>query len=64
MTVMAVILGIILVYAIKPVRPGTKNNEIDKVGESLMDLARNLWPNNLIQATLQESQAVLTYPSD
>ncbi len=62
-TVLAVILGIILVTAIHPGQPvsesGDGGDEIKKAGESrnvtaadtLMDLARNLLPPNLIQAS-------------
>jgi len=72
-TVIAVILGIILVSVIHPGRPGVKGEEeITKVGESrnvtavdtLLDLARNLCPPNLVQATIQQYRTVLTYPGD
>lgn len=72
-TVLAVILGIILVSAIHPGNPGHKGEEeIQKVGESrnvtaadtLLDLARNLFPPNLVQATLQQYRTVLTYPGE
>jgi len=72
-TVIAVILGIILVSVIHPGRPGVEgDDEITKVGESrnvtavdtLLDLARNLCPPNLVQATIQQYRTVLTYPGD
>merc|ERR1711997_435617 len=61
-TVVAVILGIILVSTIHPGQPGTEGDEPTKVGESrnvtavdtLLDLARNLVPPNLVQATIQQ----------
>jgi len=72
-TVLAVILGIILVSAIHPGRPGNSGeDEIQGHGESrnvtavdtLLDLARNLFPPNLVQATTQQYRTVLTYPGD
>jgi Na+/H+-dicarboxylate symporter len=71
-TVLAVILGIILVSSIHPGQPGTEGDEPTKVGESrnvtavdtLLDLARNLVPPNLVQATIQQYRTVLTYPGD
>lgn len=72
-TVLAVILGIILVSTIHPGQPGEGGDEdITKAGESrnvtavdtLLDLARNLCPPNLIQATIQQYRTVLTYPGD
>merc|ERR1712038_1039744 len=72
-TVLAVILGIILVSTIHPGRPGEGGDEdITKAGESrnvtavdtLLDLARNLCPPNLIQATIRQYRTVLTYPGD
>jgi len=71
-TVVAVILGIILVTAIHPGKPGDQGDEVAKVGESrnvtavdtLLDLARNLCPPNLVQATIQQYRTVLTYPGE
>jgi Na+/H+-dicarboxylate symporter len=75
-TVLAVILGIILVSVIHPGRPSIKDGNgddgIHKVGESrnvtaadtLLDLVRNLCPPNLVQATLQQYRTVLTYPGN
>lgn len=70
-TVMAVILGIILVSAIHPGSKETKDNAVERVGSSrnvtavdtLLDLARNLFPPNLVQACTQQYRTVLTYPS-
>ncbi|XP_021354519.1 excitatory amino acid transporter 3-like [Mizuhopecten yessoensis] len=58
-TFVAVILGIILVLAIEP---GKKGSKIDKSGsakkadamESLMDLIRNCFPNNLVTACFRK----------
>jgi len=69
-TVMAVILGIILVSAIHPGSVETKDNAVERVGTSrnvtavdtLLDLARNLFPPNLVQACTQQYRTVLTYP--
>ena len=63
-TVLAVILGIILVSAIHPGVAGQAEGDITKVGESrnvtavdtLLDLARNLFPPNLIQVTTSFSR--------
>jgi len=71
-TVMAVILGIILVSAIHPGAKETKETEVERVGESrnvtavdtLLDLARNLFPPNLVQACTQQYRTVLTYPPE
>jgi len=71
-TVLAVILGIILVTSI---RPGATAKISDNVGEgaesrnvtavdTLLDLARNMFPPNLVQATIQQYRTVLIYPSD
>ena len=73
-TVMAVILGIILVTSIQPGSSAASSdeNDIKKVGESrnvtavdtLLDLARNLFPPNLIQASIQQYRTVLKYPGE
>lgn len=71
-TVLAVILGIILVSAIHPGVAGAAEGDITKVGESrnvtavdtLLDLARNLFPPNLLQAAIQQYRTVLKYPGD
>merc|ERR1711910_74485 len=71
-TVMAGILGIILVTVIHPGAVSTEDDESVRVGESrnvtavdtLLDLARNLVPPNLVQATIQQYRTVLTYPGE
>jgi len=72
-TVLAVILGIILVNAIHPGRASEgASEEIQGTGESqnvtavdtLLDLARNLLPPNLIQAGIQQYRTVLKYPGN
>merc|ERR1711923_531086 len=69
----AVILGIILVQAIHPGRQNENaSDEIQGTGESrnvtavdtLLDLARNLLPPNLIQAGIQQYRTVLKYPGN
>ncbi|NXL66743.1 EAA3 protein, partial [Chordeiles acutipennis] len=60
-TVIAVILGIVLVVTIKPGVPQTAN-EIDRVGstpevstvDAMLDLIRNMFPENLVQACFQQ----------
>lgn len=66
-TVIAVILGIVLVVTIKP---GIGNsdigdkNKVDRKGttivDTILDLIRNIFPPNLVQATLQTYQTQLT----
>jgi len=71
-TVMAVILGIILVTVVHPGAVSTSEDESVRVGESrnvtavdtLLDLARNLFPPNLVQACTQQYRSVLTYPPE
>ncbi|KFP61813.1 Excitatory amino acid transporter 3, partial [Cariama cristata] len=60
-TVIAVILGIVLVVTIKPGVPQTAS-EIDRVGstpevstvDAMLDLIRNMFPENLVQACFQQ----------
>uniref|UniRef100_A0A8C3CQ16 Amino acid transporter n=1 Tax=Cairina moschata TaxID=8855 RepID=A0A8C3CQ16_CAIMO len=60
-TVIAVILGIVLVVTIKPGVPQTAD-EIDRVGstpevstvDAMLDLIRNMFPENLVQACFQQ----------
>ncbi|TRY77407.1 hypothetical protein TCAL_07613 [Tigriopus californicus] len=69
-TVLAVILGIILVTCIHP--GGQTSGETVRVGESrnvtaadtLMDLARNFVPPNIVQATVAHYRTILKYPGD
>ncbi|TRY73010.1 hypothetical protein TCAL_03354 [Tigriopus californicus] len=71
-TVMAVILGIILVTIIHPGKPTLNDDEIEKSGESrnvtaadtLMDLGRNLLPPNLVKATVAQYRTVLVNPGE
>ena len=70
-TVLAVILGIILVTSI---RPGVASNEELEnsptagkgrnvtTADTLMDLLRNSLPPNIVQATVQQYQTMLIYP--
>jgi len=71
-TVFAVILGIILVVSI---RPGGKSElddfeETDRTkrnvttADTLMDLVRNCFPPNIMQATLQQYKTELVYPGE
>uniref|UniRef100_A0A915M0R5 Amino acid transporter n=2 Tax=Meloidogyne incognita group TaxID=654580 RepID=A0A915M0R5_MELJA len=62
-TGIAVTTGIILVIAIHPGNPAhypgqqnTKNQPIISMADTLMDLIRNIFPDNLIQATMQQTQ--------
>lgn len=68
-TVMAVILGIILVVTIQPGKgaeetSGSEKGEVRNVttADTLLDLVRNMFPPNLVQACLQQYQTVLTPP--
>ncbi|KAM4716765.1 solute carrier family 1 member 9 isoform 1-T2 [Anableps anableps] len=66
-TVIAAILGVILVLGIHPGNPklrsstaatGTKNQEVSSL-DAFLDLIRNLFPENLVQACFQQVQTVL-----
>ena len=66
-TVLAVILGIVLVVSIKP----GQNSEYDKeegdekyvtTEDTLMDLIRNFFPPNIVQANTQQYKTVLMKP--
>lgn len=60
-TVIAAILGVVLVLLIHPGNPklranlgqGKKNDEVSSV-DALFDLIRNLFPENLVQACFQQ----------
>lgn len=60
-TVIAAVLGVILVLLIHPGNPklranlgqGKKNDEVSSV-DALFDLIRNLFPENLVQACFQQ----------
>ncbi len=68
-TLCAVFLGITLVSTI---RPGEGHNQVADASkgrnvttaDTLMDLVRNAFPANVIQATMQQYQTVLVYPGD
>ncbi|XP_014912331.1 solute carrier family 1 member 9 [Poecilia latipinna] len=66
-TVIAAILGVILVLGIHPGNPklrssatssSTKNQEVSSL-DAFLDLIRNLFPENLVQACFQQVQTVL-----
>lgn len=70
-TVIAAVLGVVLVLLIHPGNPklranlghGKKNDEVSSV-DALFDLIRNLFPENLVQACFQQvgaSQRVFTH---
>lgn len=67
-TVLAVILGIILVVTIHPGVAGQERADASKdsrevtTPDTLMDLIRNLFPPNLIQATMQQYRTSLVSP--
>ena len=71
-TVFAVILGIVLVVAIRPgggqeggqdpYQEGKKQNVT--TADTMMDLLRNCFPRNLLQATLQQYRTELIYPGE
>lgn len=60
-TVIAAVLGVILVLAIHPgnpklkkqLGPGKKNDEVSSL-DAFLDLIRNLFPENLVQACFQQ----------
>ncbi|XP_048374042.1 excitatory amino acid transporter 2-like [Sphaerodactylus townsendi] len=66
-TVLAAILGVILVLSIHPGNPKlrktptvmTKNEEVSSL-DAFLDLIRNLFPENLVQACFQQIQTVST----
>lgn len=68
-TIVAVILGIVLVVTIQPGKGAEESNgsgtgEVRNVttADTLLDLVRNMFPPNLVQACLQQYQTVLTPP--
>ncbi|KAG9352359.1 hypothetical protein JZ751_020772, partial [Albula glossodonta] len=64
-TIIAAILGVVLVLAIHPGNPklkarlgeGNKNDEVSSL-DAFLDLIRNLFPENLVQACFQQIQTV------
>ena len=71
-TVLAVILGITLVVTIRPGVGDSDTGHLQDAGskrnvtpqDSLMDLVRNCFPPNIVQAALQQYQTVLEYPGE
>ena len=72
-TILAVILGIVLVVSIKPgggqegegqeqLQDGKKQNVT--TADTMMDLLRNCFPRNIIQATVQQYRTELIYPGE
>lgn len=68
-TVLAVTLGIILVTSIRPGVGGKKDDSDVKqqtrnvtTADTMLDLVRNIFPPNLVQACLQQYQTVLKKP--
>ncbi|XP_069751812.1 excitatory amino acid transporter 2-like isoform X2 [Narcine bancroftii] len=65
-TIIAAVLGVILVLAIHPGDPalklqlgeGKKNDEVSSL-DAFLDLIRNLFPENLVQACFQQIQTVI-----
>lgn len=66
-TVIAAVLGVILVIMIHPgnpklktqLGPGKKNDDVSSL-DAFFDLIRNLFPENLVQACFQQIQTVVT----
>ena len=69
-TVLACIVGLILVKAIRPGQGEDHGDheDMDKenvtTADTLMDLVRNLFPPNIIQATIQQRQTEIIYPGE
>lgn len=68
-TVCAVILGIILVTTIQPGSGATpeQGNKVERnitTEDTLMDLVRNLFPANIVQACTQQMTTQLIYPNN
>ena len=70
-TVFAVILGIVLVVSIRPGGGQNEGGEDEFQGgkkqnvttaDTMMDLIRNCFPPNIIQANIQQYKTVLIYP--
>ena len=65
-TIMAVILGIVLVVSIKPGGGGEVADTGEKknvtTADTMMDLLRNCFPPNILQATLQQYKTEIVYP--
>ncbi|XP_055705854.1 excitatory amino acid transporter 3-like [Phlebotomus papatasi] len=70
-TILAIALGVILAITIKPGVNHSVEGEVEEVisrnvttADTLMDLIRNLFPPNYVQATLQQYQTELIPPSE
>ena len=71
-TVLAVVLGIVLVVSIKPGEGGIDAGDLQETvakrnittADTLMDLLRNCFPPNIVQASLQQYKTTLVYPGD
>ena len=67
-TICAVIIGIVLVISIKPGSrntsdlPGEPNSRNVTTADTLMDLIRNVFPPNLVEACIMQTSTVLVYP--
>ena len=75
-TVLAVILGIVLAVTIRPGERGS-SGDIEKIedqdpakkknvttADTLMDLLRNSFPPNIVQATTQQYKTLIIYPGE
>uniref|UniRef100_A0A8C9UP66 Amino acid transporter n=1 Tax=Spermophilus dauricus TaxID=99837 RepID=A0A8C9UP66_SPEDA len=68
-TIIAAVLGVILVLAIHPgnpklkkqLGPGKKNDEVSSL-DAFLDLIRNLFPENLVQACFQQKRVLSVTP--
>ena len=73
-TVLAIILGIILAVTIRPGQRYVRDSVVDPDGgaekartnalENLLDLIRNMFPENPVQATMEQYKTVLKPPAD
>ena len=68
-TILAVILGVFLVTTIKPGSSVSGSPDVEAAAhanvtteDTLMDLLRNCFPPNLIQATMQQYRTHIIYP--
>ncbi|XP_076354919.1 excitatory amino acid transporter 3-like isoform X3 [Tachypleus tridentatus] len=68
-TVLAIILGIVLVVSIRPGAGNFDDKELveksareSTTADALMDIVRNLFPPNLFQATIEQYKTVITHP--
>lgn len=70
-TIIAAVLGVILVLAIHPGNPklkkqlgeGKKNDEVSSL-DAFLDLIRNLFPENLVQACFQQVNNSVLFSSN